>query len=124
MIAKLRAKKEYHRRYLILSCLQFHGPTKPGIPNKADLFDNDPIGIAFLETMIIPHMALAVFKDPRPAILCENTVAAVDQFQSQVAPFTIDLVEKDYAGLHPGTWRFEIYGDKVAGIQDYTFVWQ
>jgi len=31
---------------------------------------------------------------------------------------------KDYAGLHPGTWRFEIYGDKVAGIQDYTFVWQ
>ncbi len=36
----------------------------------------------------------------------------------------IYLRVKDYVGLHPGIWRFEIYGDKVAGIQDYTFVWR
>ncbi|WP_292520325.1 pre-peptidase C-terminal domain-containing protein [Methanoculleus sp.] len=29
---------------------------------------------------------------------------------------------KDSAGLSPGTWWFEIYGDKVTGIEDYTIV--
>jgi hypothetical protein len=27
---------------------------------------------------------------------------------------------KDSVGLHPGTWRFEIYGDRVTSTQDYT----
>ena len=29
---------------------------------------------------------------------------------------------KDSVGLHPGTWRFEIYGDRVTGTQDYTIL--
>ncbi|WOX56263.1 hypothetical protein R6Y95_02745 [Methanoculleus palmolei] len=29
---------------------------------------------------------------------------------------------KDSAGLCSGTWRFEVYGDKVTGTRDYTIV--
>ena len=31
---------------------------------------------------------------------------------------------KDSVGLHPGTWRFEIYGDRVTDTQDYTIAWR
>ncbi|MBT0732087.1 hypothetical protein KH990_01670 [Methanoculleus bourgensis] len=30
----------------------------------------------------------------------------------------------DSVPLHPGTWRFEVYGHQVTGTQDYTFTWQ
>jgi|GEM_PF-6082196 len=29
---------------------------------------------------------------------------------------------KDSGGLHPGIWRFEAYGNRVAGTQDYTLI--
>lgn len=34
----------------------------------------------------------------------------------------IRLRIKDSVGLYPGTWRFEIYGDRVTGTQDYTIL--
>ena len=36
----------------------------------------------------------------------------------------IQLRIKDSGGLHPGTWRFEVYGDRVTGTEDYTFTWR
>ena len=79
------------------SLLGLHLPCsiKLGIPDKTDLLDDDPVDVAFLETLIVPHMALTVLgeREPRPIVLRENTVVAVDQFQPQVTPFAIDLVE-------------------------------
>jgi len=76
-------------------CLQFSCSIKPGISGKTDLLDNDPIDIAFLETLVVPHVTLTVLgeREPWPIVLREDVVVAVDQFQSQVTPFTIDLVE-------------------------------
>lgn len=31
---------------------------------------------------------------------------------------------KNSAGLYPGRWDFEVYGDKVTGTEDYTFGWR
>ncbi|WP_292394978.1 pre-peptidase C-terminal domain-containing protein [Methanoculleus sp. UBA303] len=31
---------------------------------------------------------------------------------------------KDSVGLHPGTWQFAVYGDRVTGTEDYTIAWR
>ncbi|WP_292518760.1 MULTISPECIES: PPC domain-containing protein [unclassified Methanoculleus] len=32
-------------------------------------------------------------------------------------------IKHSSGALHPGTWYFEVYGDRVTGTQGYTFVW-
>ncbi|PKL62896.1 MAG: hypothetical protein CVV31_03540 [Methanomicrobiales archaeon HGW-Methanomicrobiales-2] len=31
---------------------------------------------------------------------------------------------RDSNGLYPGTWQFAVYGDDVAGTEDYTITWR
>jgi hypothetical protein len=78
-----------------LHVCSFPVPSNFGISGEADLLDDDPIDIALLETLVVLYVALTVLeeREPWPIVLRENTVVAVDQFQPQVTPFALDLIE-------------------------------